>query len=204
MLAALSIVALISAVITIDAKLRENYFLQYVFKPLTMTAIILTAIFNVSASPTHYQKFILAGLICSTVGDIFLINPRRFVQGLLSFLLAHLCYAVAFFSTLNFPFALFYLAYVAFFLAVLWKNLGGLKIPVVVYSLALAAMASLATNRYFELQDIKSFYAFGGAHLFVASDSLLAFNKFNKSFSLAHPLILGTYFPAQWLIALSV
>ncbi len=200
----LSIVALISAAITIYAKRRENNFLQYVFKPLTMAAIILTAILQFAAPPTVYQKWIITGLIFSTVGDVFLINPRRFVQGLLSFLLAHVCFAAAFFSVLNFPSAIFYLAYVAFFLAVLWKNLGRLKIPVVVYSSALAAMAWFAASRYFELQDAESFHAFCGANLFVASDSLLAFNKFKRSFSLAHSLILGTYFVAQWLIALSV
>ena len=39
----LSIVALISAIITIAAKVRENHEWQYVFKPLTMVAIIATA-----------------------------------------------------------------------------------------------------------------------------------------------------------------
>ncbi len=204
MIAWLSIAALIFAIITIGAKRHENYFLQYVFKPLAMATIILTAILQFDAPPNAFQKWIVAGLILSGIGDVFLINPRRFVQGLVSFLLAHLCFAAAFFSVLNLPSATFYLAYVAFFLVVLWKNLGRLKIPVVVYALALAAMAWLATSLYFERGGDKNFYAFCGANLFVVSDSLLAFNKFNRSFSLAQPLILGTYFLAQWLIALSV
>jgi uncharacterized membrane protein YhhN len=43
-----------------------------------------------------------------------------------------------------------------------------------------------------------------GALLFVASDSLLAFNRFVGKFAAASALVLGTYYAAQWLIALSV
>ena len=45
--------------------------------------------------------------------------------------------------------------------------------------------------------------AFAGALLFVASDSALAWNRFRGGFAGAQALILGTYFPAQLLIALS-
>ena len=204
MTAFLSIIALISAIITIYAKRRENISLQYIFKPLTMLAIILSAIFNISSPATFYQKMIIIGLIFSTVGDIFLIDSRRFIQGLVSFLLAHICFIIAFFSTPNLPSLIYYLAYVAFFLSILWKHLGSLKIPVLVYSLALALMSWFALSRYFELNDQKNMFAFLGSVSFVASDSLLAFNKFKSSFPFSEILILSTYFTAQWLIALSV
>jgi uncharacterized membrane protein YhhN len=200
----LLIIALISAIITIYAKMRENNLLQYIFKPLTMSAIILPAILNVSSPPTSYQKMIITGLIFSTVGDVFLIDSKRFIQGLLSFLLAHICFIIAFFSTPNLPGVIFYLAYVAFFLSILWKQLDNLKIPVIVYALALAMMSWFALSRYFGLNDHKSLFAFLGSVSFVASDSLLAFNKFKSSFPFAEILILSTYFIAQWLIALSV
>ena len=200
----LSIIALISAIITIYAKMREIDLLQYIFKPLTMSAIILSAILNVSSPPTFYQKMIITGLIFSTVGDVFLIDSKRFIQGLLSFLLAHICFIVAFFSTPNLPGVIFYLAYVVFFLSILWQHLGNLKIPVIVYSFTLALMSWFALSRYFELNDDKSLYAFLGSISFVASDSLLALNKFKSSIPFGEILILSTYFVAQWLIALSV
>jgi len=203
MTTSLSTIALITAVITIYAKMRENNLLQYIFKPLTMLAIILLAVLNVS-SPTFYQKMIIIGLIFSTVGDVFLIDSKRFIQGLISFLLAHICFIIAFFSTPNLPSVIFYLAYVAFFLSILWKHLDNLKIPVIVYSFALALMSWFALSRYFGLNDPKSLFAFLGSVSFVASDSLLAFNKFKSSFPFAEILILSTYFIAQWLIALSV
>lgn len=204
MTAVLSTIALISAIITIYAKTREYKLVQYIFKPLTMLAIISLAISNAASPPAFYQKMIIIGLICSTVGDVFLIDSRRFVHGLLSFLLAHICFIIAFFSTPNLPSLIFYLAYVAFFLSILWRHLGKLKFPVIVYSLALALMSWFALSRYFGLNDHKSFYAFLGSISFVASDSLLAFNKFKSPFPFAEILILSTYFPAQWLIALSL
>ena len=201
---ALSIIALLSAVVAIYAKARENNRLQYVFKPLTMLAIILLAILNVSAPPTFYQKMIIAGLIFSTAGDVFLIDSRRFIQGLTSFLIAHVCFIIAFFSTPNLAGAFFYIAYVAFFLAILWKHLGSLKIPVVLYSIALALMSWFALSRYLQSNDAKSLFAFLGSVSFLASDSLLAFNKFKSPFPLGEISILSTYFAAQWLIALSI
>ena len=200
----LSIIALISAIITIYAKTRENNLLQYIFKPLTILAIILLAVLNVSSPPTFYQKLIITGLIFSTVGDVFLIDSKRFIQGLISFLLAHICFIIAFFSTPNLPGLIFYLIYIGILLSILWKHLGNLKIPVIVYSLALALMSWFALSRYFELNDLKSLFAFLGSISFVASDSLLAFNKFKSPFPFAEILILSTYFIAQWLIALSV
>ncbi|MGW8319908.1 MAG: lysoplasmalogenase family protein, partial [Candidatus Promineifilaceae bacterium] len=45
---------------------------------------------------------------------------------------------------------------------------------------------------------------FAGTLLFVASDSLLAVNRFVYDLGdLAPILVLGTYYPAQWLIAQS-
>jgi len=205
MVIALSIAALIAAIITIYAKTRENKSLQYVFKPLTMLLIISIAVLDISAPPTFYQKMIVAGLIFSTVGDVFLINQDRFfVQGLISFLIGHFCYVAAFWTTPNLPSGLFYSFYVAFFLTVLWKHLGKLKIPVIVYAVTIAVMSWLAFSLYFDSNGANFLFAFLGSLFFLSSDSLLAYNKFKKSFSIAHPLILSTYFLAQWLIALSI
>ncbi len=45
------------------------------------------------------QRLIALGLFFSLMGDILLMLPRdHFVQGLVSFLLAHVCYGLAFLS----------------------------------------------------------------------------------------------------------
>ena len=204
MILTFSIISLISGIITIYAKLRENDSLQFIFKPLTMVAIILLAFLNSSAPLTFYQKAILIGLIFSTIGDIFLIKQDRFfVQGLVSFLLGHICYIIAFWTSPNSISGLFYAVYVVFFLSILWKHLGKLQFPVVFYSLVLAVMSWMAVSLYLESQNNKTLFAFFGSIVFIVSDSLLAFNKFKTPFRLAHLWILATYFLAQWLIALS-
>ena len=49
----------------------------------------------------------------------------------------------------------------------------------------------------------RAFLAFVGAILFVISDLALAVNRFASPIDMAALLVLGTYYPAQWLIALS-
>lgn len=201
----LSIIALISAIATIYAKSRENEKLQFVFKPLTMLVIILIAFLNSSTPINFYQIMILVGLIFSTIGDVFLIKDKQFfVQGLVAFLIGHICFVVAFYTTPNWLSLIFYLAYVVFFLSLLWRDLGSLKIPVIVYSLALAAMSWFALSKTIEHTNHHTFHAFIGSILFIISDSLLAYNKFKSSIPYSHILILATYFLAQWFIASSV
>jgi uncharacterized membrane protein YhhN len=201
----LSIVALISAILTIYAKIAKKTSLEYFFKPFTMIAIIAMAIINSSSPATFYQNAILIGLVFSAIGDVLLIDEKRFfVYGLLSFLIAHICFIAAFWSDPNFLVVGLYLLYVLFFLRILWKHLGDLKIPVIVYSLILALMSWMALSLTISNHNHNTFHAFIGSILFVASDSLLAFNKFKTEFRYSEIAILATYFAAQWFIAISV
>jgi uncharacterized membrane protein YhhN len=43
-----------------------------------------------------------------------------------------------------------------------------------------------------------------GALLFLASDLILAIDRFRRPFHLSHAAVLGSYFAGQWLIALSI
>jgi len=69
---------------------------RYVFKPGTMFLIIALAAGGLSGAGP-YGALVLAGLLFSVAGDIFLVLPRnRFLAGLASFFAAHLCYIAAF------------------------------------------------------------------------------------------------------------
>jgi uncharacterized membrane protein YhhN len=205
----LTILALISAALHIRAESvgpRRNV---YLFKPLTMVWIILMALAAGSPVSSFYQDMIVAGLVCSLLGDIFLMLPGdQFVPGLLSFLAAHLCYIAAFTSGAARPFALWYalpfLVYGAIMLRVLFPHLKGMKLPVIIYLLVILVMAWLSLGRWMETGQAGSALAFMGAALFVASDSILALDRFGGRIRRAHLYILSTYFTAQWLIALSV
>ena len=95
----LTLLALISAILHIRAESVGPKRNVYLFKPLTMICIILIALVAESRVSSFYKYMIVAGLVCSLVGDIFLMLPSdRFVPGLLSFLVAHLFYIAAFAS----------------------------------------------------------------------------------------------------------
>ncbi|HEV3469822.1 MAG TPA: lysoplasmalogenase [Pyrinomonadaceae bacterium] len=206
--AALSLLALVSALLTIRAEYRGPRRGVYLFKPLTVILIIAIALQTRFGTPGAYRSLVVAGLLCSLAGDVFLMLPRdRFVEGLISFLVAHVLYVAAF--TADGPGAVSVWAaaalagYGALMLGLLWPRLGGLRWPVAAYVAVILLMAWQALNRWLGGGGAGAGPAAAGALLFVASDSLLAWNRFKGGFPAAQALVLGTYFAAQWLIALS-
>lgn len=202
---ALTILALVSAALHIRAEYSGERRAVYIFKPLVMIFIIMIAL---EAMPSLYRHLILAGLLFSLMGDIFLMLPQdRFVPGLFSFLIAHLFYIAAFTldgarraSLLT---ALVLLLYGILMLALLLPHLGKMKAPVIVYMLVILLMVWQASNRCLSSEIMGSGLAFAGAALFAVSDSILALNRFRKAWRSAQFLILASYFAAQWLLALS-
>ncbi len=181
----------------------------YLFKPLA-TLLVLALAFSFAAPSPAYRWAVVAGLACSTAGDIFLMLPRdRFVAGLVSFLLAHLCYIYAFGIGAPFPAApLLWLPYFAVggvVVLLVWRGLKpALRGAVIAYVVVIAAMAGQATGRWQTLGGEAALAAALGAALFVASDSMLAINRFRAPFRAERVLTLGTYWMAQLLIALSI
>lgn len=207
LLIALTILTIVSAALNILAEYRGPRRNVYIFKPLAVAFIILIAL---QSQPPVYKYMIVAGLLFSLAGDIFLMLPGdRFVAGLISFLIAHLFYIAAFTldDALGRPSlltAVALLLYGGVMLRLLFPHLGKMKVPVVVYMLVILLMVWQATNRWINENETGSLAAFAGACLFAASDSILALNRFRRAFKSAQLLILTTYFAAQWLIALSV
>jgi uncharacterized membrane protein YhhN len=210
MVIGLTLLAIISAALHIRAESFGPKRHVYLFKPLTMVWIILIALLSKSQVSAFYKYMIVAGLLCSLVGDIFLMLPAdRFVPGLLSFLVAHLFYIAAFASGgVHFRTALWcataFLIYGSLMLRALFPHLGRMKLAVVIYMLVILVMAGLALSRWVGTGQAGSALAFCGALLFTVSDSTLAVNRFKGGINHAQFYILSTYFAAQWLIALSV
>lgn len=204
----LTVLAYVSAFLAILSVYQNRRLIHYLFKPLTIIFIILIALQPKYPVPSLYRYMILAGLLLSLAGDIFLMLERDdFVKGLVSFFVAHLFYIAAFtfasghvVSDLS---GLLFLGYGGQMLRVLWPHLGKLRLPVMAYVMVILAMGWTATSWWRGTQDWRSFLAMLGALIFIASDSLLALDKFKGRFRSAQFLILTTYFIAQWLIALS-
>jgi len=182
----------------------------FLAKPLATVLIIVHAAQRGHDEPVA-RRWILAGLVLSLAGDVALLWPKEgFLPGLIAFLLAHLAYIAAFASRARLlsrlaPFLL-YGAVAALVLASLWPGVpAGLRVPVALYVVCLAAMAAQAGVVWLALRGTPGAPgawsgAIGGA-LFVLSDALLATNRFAEPLPWASLWVLASYWAAQWCIA---
>lgn len=189
--------------------------LHYLGKPLATVLVFVVALRLAPPVCARYRTAVLAGLALSLVGDVLLMLPvDLFVPGLIAFLLAHVCYIVAFVPGSSVRARWMASVPVAVVAA---GNLAGLlpqvasplKAPVVVYTLVLGTMAAFALARAFTSSialDTPRSARMGavGAVCFMISDSLLAWDKFGGGLPLSPLTVLGTYYVAQWCIAQSV
>lgn len=181
---------------------------RFATKPLIM---ILLGVYGWSQGgnlPQRSKNFILAAVIFSWSGDVFLLFPQYFVAGLLSFLTAHLLYTGFFISVRPKPrpgwkegVALVAVAvYAARLVQHLSPYLGGLKPAVIVYTAVISLML-LAAVRAFGLNGSRAGrLCISGALLFVLSDSMLAVEKFLTAFPCSGIVVMLTYGTAQWMI----
>lgn len=207
--ALLSATAVCAALAIVGAYVPGWQGLHVACKPLATLAVIALAWRMPSREP-GYRRAVLAGLWLSLLGDVALLWPQRwFVAGLASFLLAHIAYLFAWrrrapLLAVRWPFASYGLFAAAVF-AYLWPHLPGeLKLPVAVYVIALAAMAAQALAVFLVRRDATTRLAAMGGACFLASDAVLAIDRFAQSFVAAQAVLLVLYWTAQALIALSV
>jgi uncharacterized membrane protein YhhN len=172
---------------------------EWVTKPLLMPVL---AAFALAAARDRKEEMRLAtaGIALSGLGDTALLASESwFIPGMGAFAAAHACYITAFARDgaargVRPRVAAAYASVWAFLIAVLWRRLGSLRVPVAAYSLLLVSTALLASGRNREA-------AAGGA-LFLVSDALIACDLAGIS---AVPrqdsAIMPTYVAAQFLLA---
>jgi uncharacterized membrane protein YhhN len=185
---------------------------EMITKPLIMTSLIVYYLAN---TPFRSPVFLLA-LFLSGVGDTLLLFQSSaeiyFVLGLVAFLLAHVFYFFTYrrhrFAEqvipesgpqkmrLSFPILLAGTGLVT----ILWPVLGPLQIPVMAYAFVLTMMVLGSIFRLGRTTPASFWLVFSGAFLFMASDSLLAINKFLQPLHHAGGWIMLTYCLAQFLI----
>jgi uncharacterized membrane protein YhhN len=204
--AALLLAAALFGFLHIRADYRHDWPKTYVFKPLTMLAVI-----GIVAVGDHgggfYRGAVLAALALSLAGDVFLmLKPARFLAGLTAFLFAHLVYVGAFVSRVSEfqPLAVAVpLAVGVLMFALIRRGTGRMAAPVGVYIAAIAGMVATSLSAALEQPDPGRLAAAAGALLFLFSDATIGYARFRHRFHQAQAVILGTYYPAQALIALS-
>ncbi len=155
-----------------------------------------------------------AALFFSWLGDVLLMlegrNGMFFILGLLGFLTAHALYIAYFiripatngrsFIRKRPVMLLAVLAYVVELLYVLWPSLDGMKIPVLIYGIVIGTMLCFALWQYGKTDARAAGLMIVGAILFVASDSLLAINKFKSPIPFGGIWVMSTYILAQYCI----
>lgn len=209
---------LIATMADIAFVLEGNLDFRFYSKPLILASLI-AYFYQISkpASQTLLAKTILSALIFSWIGDILLLWDEFFIYGLGSFLIAQVCYIIAFKVAQKSPESLynhnfvktFFINLPIYFIAayiyyLINPNLGGYKMPVIVYTIVIVSMVTTARER-FGKSNLTSFWqVFLGASLFFASDGLIALNRFYQTFPEAGVLIMGTYATGQLLIVMGI
>lgn len=149
---------------------------------------------------------LIGALLCSVCGDILLDLPYTniFVFGLVAFLVGHLFYSVLFFHHAESPdgFGKLIIAGLVIFAGVMIWIFRGISPtlygPVVLYILVIVAMSIGAL-----LVPARNHLLFGGALLFIASDVVLAVNKFLLAIPYGRVINISLYFIAQFVIIMA-
>lgn len=180
----------------------------YLFKPLTMLLIIAMLML---ANIGDAGNWVLAALLFSLIGDVFLMLPKKPIAPALgSFLVAHVLFVIEFSERA--PLQWSWSLGLAAAIIVVWaswvsrrlmSNLGRLLIPGLIYFSAISLMVFYAANVF--LAGVSGGgLLLAGALLFFSSDTALAFNRFGKPWRSAQLVILSTYFSGQFLITASI
>jgi len=181
-----------------------------VLKMLAATGYVATAL-AAGAVETLYGRVLLAGLALCWAGDLLLIPRGRgpaFLGGVAAFLLGHLAYAAAFVVhgvNLEWTFAAAIAAALAGWRVLRWieghRVPPGLRAPVHGYVAAISAMVALSVGAG---AAGGPWIVPAGAVAFMASDVLVARERFVEATAVNTLVGLPLYFLAQALLALSV
>ncbi|MFG3339400.1 lysoplasmalogenase [Glycomyces sp. NPDC048151] len=175
--------------------------LRWVSKP-ALTLLLLAHLIVSSSPGLRTARLFGLGLLLACAADIALLadGTPAFLTGMGLFGLMQIAYLAVFVRLSAFPIRRRWripACYLAFWLGanvVLWPRLGGLAVPVAVYSLLLVAMAA-------EAAGLNRTAALGGL-LFVVSDLTLGSGVAGFDFPLQSQLVMATYAAAQLLLVL--
>jgi uncharacterized membrane protein YhhN len=204
----LALIAVIStSVAAIITKISSRK-VYVVLKPLPLLILFLLMLYarKMSANVPVWFMLIMIGLGFGFLGDLFLLGKKRiFAAGILSFILGHMCYIIAF-NTMAQHITLLSLIPVLpaiLYLRYLKKHISEEKSAIVPalypYFGVIVVMCVSAFN--VDL-SVGRFPVYGLAGLlFCVSDALLIWGSFIKSSKILQALVLICYYPAQIIFA---
>ncbi len=191
---------------TLWGEARGSARIKLLFKPLASAGFIIAAVLA-GALRSDYGVMVLAGLAFSLVGDVLLISQdlRAFRGGLVSFLLGHVAYVVAFaglgpsvgWST---GAAVPLVVVGAVVMRWLGPHLGRMFIPVLAYVVVITVMVVLAAGT---LGHPGGEVRLAGAVAFFLSDLSVARDRFVARGFINRAWGLPMYYGGQLLLAYS-
>lgn len=183
----------------------------FLFTKLLLTTLL--ALFYYFHNDSTNMVVFIALLFCF-FGDLFLEFSQKescFISGVASFLMGHIFYIICFVQQASnglpwwvFLILFLYVAYGFNFYMGLKVEDKRLKAALGVYSGVILLMSFSALLRINSVITSKFVLTFIGSLLFVASDSVLAHNMFNKKVKHADLWIMSTYGLAQLLIIMGI
>jgi uncharacterized membrane protein YhhN len=173
---------------------------------------IITALVQSHPLPGYYY-LLLIGLIFCLGGDVFLALPgeKTFLCGLVSFLLGHVFYVIAFFSVAELNLWTWVGLVICMTLSggiYFWlrPHLGSMNLPVLFYVIVITVMVvgGCTVLGDARLAQSGSLLVFWGAVSFYSSDVFVARDRFLKPEFLNRLVGLPLYYFGQFLLAFSV
>lgn len=196
----------------------EHNSYRYYTKPFLLPVLLLT-IFANSVGQNHpvSKKLLFIAFAAGTAGDVLLLGtekrPDFFMYGLAAFLIMQLVYCFYFFRMQSLKneylliqgfVALLLAGYSFTLVGSLYKYLGALKMPVILYAIVISLMFFAATNIFHSKRANKLAVNFfiPGAAMLVLSDSILAVNKFYLKDNLFNVSVMVTYILGQLFLSI--
>lgn len=183
---------------------------QYIFKPLLIPLLIMYYIFSVPLIDVSW--FIVAGLTCGLIGNIFFMHledEEMFYHGLLVHSIGYVFYVIAFLGYfLNFSnfqvWKLLLFAPGLFIVLYTFYRIKGdyntTKFVMIIYIIVVLIMHFFSIFRLPASNGGDFWLLWIGTFLLLFTSSIIALNKFKKEFPYAEALILGVYYIAQFFI----
>ncbi len=193
----------------------EYQLMEGISKAMLLPMLMLYLYVQPNVSNKPGKGLVMIGLFGSFLGDVFLISKSLFIPGMIAFMMTHV-FNIIFFSkiysvkqpksTLLFASIFLLVSFCVFMYLKLSGGMGNLIYPILVY-MALISSAALmaihvANNKSTKI--IANNFWIPGMLFFLASDTILAFNKFD--WSINDPIeniglvIMITYGLAQFLL----
>jgi len=209
MIAAFILLCALACTALLVSERRESRLGVWLFKPLAAACFVAVGLHG-APFDSSYGVWILTGLVLSALGDVLLIPSEHellFLAGMLSFLLGHVAYCIAFLGLGIDPAGLAASALVVLPLAAvvsrwLWPHLAGVfRYATPSYIVVISAMLLLAGSASF----VSGSSALAvGAWMFAVSDVSVARQRFVTPGFVNGAWGLPLYFGAQIVLALTV